>query len=164
LSGSLVDILTKRESLYREFFLKKNKIINLPFFLTSNPSHPFLKELKSSFLYIDKIVHQNEYSRDVYFSSLSYFNYILLSSYRNFLADSFNFTYSLDPLFFYFFNSTFFKNSAKNNNNYDLFKNQYRPMKKGITNMVRLHATGAVAMPIEMRIQILASSKDVIHS
>jgi len=30
--------------------------------------------------------------------------------------------------------------------------------------MVRLHATGAVAMPIEMRIQILASSKDVIHS
>jgi heme/copper-type cytochrome/quinol oxidase subunit 2 len=29
---------------------------------------------------------------------------------------------------------------------------------------VRLHATGAIAMPIEIRIQVLASSKDVIHS
>ena len=43
-------------------------------------------------------------------------------------------------------------------------KNQYRPMRKGITSMVRLHATNAVALPSEMRIHILASSKDVIHS
>jgi heme/copper-type cytochrome/quinol oxidase subunit 2 len=43
-------------------------------------------------------------------------------------------------------------------------RNQYRPLKKGITNMIRLQATGAVAMPTEIRIQILASSKDVIHS
>ena len=48
--------------------------------------------------------------------------------------------------------------------NQELYKNQYRPMKKGVTNMIRLHATGAVAMPIEIRLQILASSKDVIHS
>ncbi len=41
---------------------------------------------------------------------------------------------------------------------------QYRSMRKGISNLVRLHATGAVALPIELRIQILASSKDVIHS
>jgi hypothetical protein len=37
-------------------------------------------------------------------------------------------------------------------------------MRKGITNMIRLHATGAIAMPIEIRLQVLASSKDVIHS
>ena len=37
-------------------------------------------------------------------------------------------------------------------------------MKKGISNMVRLHATGAVAMPIETRLHIMASSRDVIHS
>jgi len=37
-------------------------------------------------------------------------------------------------------------------------------MKKGVTNMIRLHATGAIAMPIEIRLHILASSKDVIHS
>jgi len=164
LSSTLVDILTKRENMYRELFLKKNKIINLPLYLTSNPSHPLLKELKSSFLYVDKIVNHNEYSRDIYYNSLNYFNYLLLSSYKNYLSESFNFSYSLDSLFFYFFNSTFFKNSTKQNNNYELLKNQYRPMKKGITNMVRLHATGAIAMPTEMRIQILASSKDVIHS
>jgi hypothetical protein len=37
-------------------------------------------------------------------------------------------------------------------------------MRKGITNMLRLHGTGAVALPIELRLQILASSRDVIHS
>jgi len=45
-----------------------------------------------------------------------------------------------------------------------LYKSQYRPLKKGLTNMIRLHATGAVAMPIEIRLQVLASSRDVIHS
>jgi heme/copper-type cytochrome/quinol oxidase subunit 2 len=30
--------------------------------------------------------------------------------------------------------------------------------------MIRLHATSAIAMPIETRLHILASSKDVIHS
>jgi hypothetical protein len=50
------------------------------------------------------------------------------------------------------------------NKNNDFFKNQYRPMKKGIVNMIRLHATGAIAMPTEIRLHILASSKDVIHS
>ena len=43
-------------------------------------------------------------------------------------------------------------------------KSQHRPLKKGISNMLRLHATGTVAMPIEMRLQILASSRDIIHS
>lgn len=163
-STTLIDILTKRESLYRELFFKKNKIISLPFYFTASPAHPFFKELKASFMYIDKIVNQNEYSRDIYFNSLNYFNYILLSTYSKYISDSFNFSYTLDPLFFYFFKSTFFKNLSKNNNNLELYKNQYRPMKKGISNMVRLHATGAIAMPTEMRIQILASSKDVIHS
>jgi hypothetical protein len=48
--------------------------------------------------------------------------------------------------------------------NVDLYKSQYRPMKKGITNMIRLQATSAIAMPTEIRLHILASSKDVIHS
>lgn len=45
-----------------------------------------------------------------------------------------------------------------------LLKNQYQPSRKGISNMIRLHATGAIALPIETRLQVLASSKDVIHS
>jgi len=65
-------------------------------------------------------------------------------------------------LFFYFFGTE--NNTNKLGQNIDLYKNQFRPMKKGVTNMIRLHATGAVAMPIEIRLHILASSKDVIHS
>jgi hypothetical protein len=37
-------------------------------------------------------------------------------------------------------------------------------MKKGVVNMIRLQATNAIAMPTEIRLHILASSKDVIHS
>jgi hypothetical protein len=48
--------------------------------------------------------------------------------------------------------------------NQTLLKNQYRPLKKGVTNMIRLQATGAIAMPIEIRMHVLASSRDVIHS
>ena len=46
----------------------------------------------------------------------------------------------------------------------ELYKNTYRPMRKGISSMLRLHATGAVALPTEVRLQLLASSRDVIHS
>jgi hypothetical protein len=63
-------------------------------------------------------------------------------------------------LFFYLFGF----NDTSLGKNTDLFKSQYRPMKKGVTNMIRLQASGAIAMPIEIRLHILASSKDVIHS
>lgn len=38
------------------------------------------------------------------------------------------------------------------------------PMRRGITAMNKIHATGAIALPSEIRLQILASSRDVIHS
>lgn len=62
--------------------------------------------------------------------------------------------------FFYFFGS----NTQELNQNAELYKSQFRPLKKGISSMLRLHATGAIAMPIEIRLQVLASSRDVIHS
>jgi hypothetical protein len=55
-----------------------------------------------------------------------------------------------------------FNTSLEDTNNY-LLKSQYKPLKKGISNMLRLHATGTVAMPIEMRLQILALFRDIIH-
>lgn len=66
-----------------------------------------------------------------------------------------------DYLFYYFFDNS---KSDLIGKNQQLFKNQFKPLKKGITSMLRLHGTGAVAMPIEMRIRILASSRDIIHS
>jgi heme/copper-type cytochrome/quinol oxidase subunit 2 len=45
-----------------------------------------------------------------------------------------------------------------------LLKSQQKPIKKGIANMIKLHSTGAIALPIEMKVQLLASSRDVIHS
>lgn len=162
----LIDLLSKREYCYRIFFLKKNNIINLPIFLTNSPKNPLLNELKSSFMYIDNIIHRTEYSRDIYYYSLNHFNYLTISSYLSYLNlnNILNYSNFLNKIALYFNNTFFFQNSNEINKNYELLKNQYRPMKKGISNMVRLHATGAIALPIETRIQILASSKDVIHS
>jgi len=75
-----------------------------------------------------------------------------------------NFGLNLSALNNYFFFYLFGFNDSTLGKNTDLFKSQYRPMKKGVTNMIRLQATGAIAMPIEIRLHILASSRDVIHS
>ena len=159
--STLIDILTKREYMYREYLSNNNKIINLPFYLTNNPSNPLISEIKASFLLLDPINLNNEYSRDVYFTSLNFFNFnvvkSLLSTYSTFL----NTSLINDYLLYYFFNEKSINNLQYNS---ELYKNQFRPMKKGITNMIRLQATGAIAMPIEIRLQLLASSKDVIHS
>jgi hypothetical protein len=85
----------------------------------------------------------------------------------NIVKDIINFTHNYLPVTFnnYFFLYCFGDKTPQTiGNNSELYKNQYRPMKKGVTNMIRLHATGAIAMPIEIRLHILASSKDVIHS
>lgn len=41
---------------------------------------------------------------------------------------------------------------------------QYDSFRKGVANMVRIQADKAVAMPVDVRLQILAVSKDIIHS
>ena len=158
-TSKLIDILTKREYLYRQLFESNNKIIHLPFYLTNSPKNPLIKELKSTFLFIDPNIYNSEYSRDIYFNSLTFFNLNLLKSILNSSNNLINLSFLNNYLLFYLFNI-----NSINNNNYELYKNQYRPLKKGISNMIRLHATGAIAMPVEIRLQILASSKDVIHS
>jgi hypothetical protein len=97
----------------------------------------------------------------MYYNSLNFFNFTLIKSYLSTYSDFLNLSFLNDYLFYYFFNNNSI-NSLQINS--ELYKNQYRPMRKGVTNMIRLHATGAIALPIEMRVQILASSKDVIHS
>lgn len=160
-TSSLVDIFSRREYLYRELLASHAKLTNLPSNLVSSPHNDLLTELKAAFAFIDPLNYANEYSREAYYSSLEFFNY----SVYQFAVDNFLNIFSNNSLSTYFLKS--FKGStsfAVDANKTELLKMQYRPMRKGISNMIRLHATGAIAMPIEIRLQVLASSKDVIHS
>ncbi len=151
----LFDILTKREQLYRQYFFFKKNLTNLPKHVENRTSNPLVTEIKTMFDFVDPILVNNEHSREYYYNSLKMFNFYLFKNSFDTFSDS------LHDLFFYFVNSSS-ENYLKVNS--ELYKNQYRPLKKGINNMLRLHATGAIAMPIEIRLQVLASSKDVIHS
>ena len=164
--ANLTDILSKREYLYRQYFESTRKIANLPNRLTANPQNPLVAELKASFLFIDPTTYNSEYSREVYYNSLSYFKFMILKGWLLNLSQTtqnlpINLKVVNDYLFYYFFNP---QKSNSIGRNQELYKNQFRPLRKGITSMLRLHATGAVAMPTEVRLQILASSRDVIHS
>jgi hypothetical protein len=154
--STLVDILTKREYLYRHFLATNNKIINLPSYLVNSPKNPLLREIKATFAFIDPINCNNEYSRNAHYHSLNFFNHTVFK-----VLFTEKFVQYGSQFFDFLFNFTN-KNVFSDNN--ELYKNQYRPMRKGVTNMIRLHATGAMALPIEIRLQVLASSKDVIHS
>jgi hypothetical protein len=100
---------------------------------------------------VDSLLFSSEINKNIFFNDNS-----------NFLN---TFSFNLLPGFKYIFSNILnLDKNIKIDNNYDLYKNQYRPMKKGVVNMIRLHATSAIAMPIETRLHILTSSKDVIHS
>jgi hypothetical protein len=164
-SNVLTDLLSKREFLLRQVLERRSKIVEIPFNLRSTPRNPLLTELKSSFLLADPITYNSEYSREVYYSSLDYFKFLTFKGWISNIASNDSLPINLNLLnnylFFYFIDSNY---SQQLGNRGSLLKNQFKPLKKGITNMMRLQGTGAVAMPIEIRLQILASSKDVIHS
>jgi hypothetical protein len=112
-------------------------------------------------MFTDFVTLNNEYSRNIYFGSLNYFNFNILNSFLTSFTNCFNIGILNNLIYDYFFSNS---QNRELKENQELFKNQYRPMRKGITNMIRLHATGAIAVPTEIKLQILASSKDVIHS
>jgi hypothetical protein len=144
---------------------KRKLLLNLPAFLTASPKNLLIDEVKSSFLLVDPISYSSEVTRDFFYTSLPFFQFLI---FKNIIADLNSRTSYLplntrlvnEYLFFYALNAQ----SNKIGLNDMLYKDQHRPMKKGITSMLRLHGTGAVAMPTEVRLQILASSRDVIHS
>lgn len=151
--------------MYRKYIQTNKRIINLPTFLTCNPNNLLIDEIKSSFLLIDPISYSSEATRDFFYSSLDYFKFTI---YKQLIADlssgishlPINQSLVNEYLFFYAFNNPSQKVGLRDL----LYRDQHRPLKKGITNMLRLHSTGAVAMPVDVRLQILASSRDVIHS
>ena len=158
----LSDFLTKREYLYRQYLELNNSTIHLPNEVTASPTNPLFSEIQSSFLFNDPTIYLTEYSRESYYNSLEFFNFLIFKDLLFYFKDiPLNVRLVDDYLFFYFFG---FKNNWKNGNTLELYKNPYRPLRKGISSMLRLHTTGAIAIPIEIRLQVLASSRDVIHS
>jgi hypothetical protein len=162
----LSDILSKREYLYRQYFLNKGYTVNLPRYLTATPNNILLQEIKAAYPLIDPISFSSEISREYFYKNLTFIKVKLLKDFIDILNLNLkklplNLNFITDYTFLYFLNVT---NNTSLTKNLELYKNQYRPLKKGITNMIRLHATGAIAMPSEIRLHILASSKDVIHS
>jgi hypothetical protein len=75
--NTLTDLLTRREYLYRQVLERRNKIVELPMNLRATPRNPLIAEVKSSFLLIDPITYNSEYSREMYYSSLSYFKFMV---------------------------------------------------------------------------------------
>jgi hypothetical protein len=66
-----VDILSKREYCYREYFLNKNKIATLPIQLVASPQNPLLLELKNSYSLLDPITFGSEVSREFFYGNLN---------------------------------------------------------------------------------------------
>jgi hypothetical protein len=163
----MVDILSKREYLYRQYFLNKSSVTGLPKYLTASPNNPLFEEVKSTYPLLDPVAFGSELSRELFYHNTNFLKFMVLKdsliSVNNMLSNSsLNLSGLSNYLFFYLFGTE--NNASSLGKNRDLYKSQFRPMKKGVTNMIRLHATGAIAMPIEIRLHILASSKDVIHS
>lgn len=164
-TSKLIDILSRREFLYRRYLENSNSVVHLPRTLCATPNNPLLLELKSSFLFSDPATFSSEHSRDMLYTSTSYFKFLYFKSLAQQIAGTIssapvNHSLLTDYVFFYFFGT----NTNSIGKNAELYKSQFRPLKKGISSMLRLHATGAIAMPIEIRLQVLASSRDVIHS
>jgi hypothetical protein len=137
----------------------------LPKYLISSPNNILLQEVKAVYPLVDPLVFSSEITREYLQKDSIFYQYqiikeLFMINNSKFLS-SFSISNAFDYFYFYYFNTNF---NLKLSKNFDLYKSQYRPLKKGITNMVRLHATGAIAMPSEIRLHILASSKDVIHS
>jgi heme/copper-type cytochrome/quinol oxidase subunit 2 len=162
----LADILSKREYLYRHYFSSKGYKMILPEYFVASPKHPLMSELKNLTCFSDPVNISTESSRDLFYQHSTIFNTSLIYDFfskinYNFSGIPINTNLLTSYVLTYF---TGFYNTNNLVNDTELLRNQYRPMKKGVSNMIKLHATGAVAMPIETRLHLLASSKDVIHS
>jgi hypothetical protein len=122
--------------------------------------------MKSTYKFIDPTTYSSEITREFLYENSNFLKYTII---KDFLKVVNNITYNL-PINFNSISNYFIHllgpvdNYSRLGGNTTLFKSQYRPMKKGVTNMIRLQATNAIAMPTEIRLHILASSKDVIHS
>jgi PPE-repeat protein len=146
--------------------MSKTGVISIPKSLTASPNNSLLNEIKSTYSFIDPSTYGSEVTRELLYQNTSFLRYIFIKDFlKTINLLNYNLPINFDLINNYFIYVLGFVNNYDSlGKNTELFKSQYRPMRKGITNMIRLQATNAIAMPTEIRLHLLASSKDVIHS
>jgi hypothetical protein len=142
--------------LYRNYFSKVYNSYAIPQNLTASPANPLIEDFKTSFLFIDPAQYTAESTKSTSYQSVNYFTPAYLKETLN--------VFQATPILGKLFKDFNFFSGSQIGQNAELLKNPHRPMRKGVMNMLRFHATAAIALPVEVRLQILASSRDVIHS
>lgn len=152
--SSTLDILIKREFLIRKLISFNNSLLEVPKSFIANPTNPVIMDLKSDLIPNSSVESSTE---DFKNKSLRFVNKLNYSKpYGNIFSNDF---------------TNLFKGFLKTNLSWGdsqdtsiLKRSQYKQMRKSISNMIRIQADKAVAMPTDTRIQILTVSKDIIHS
>jgi hypothetical protein len=78
---TLTNLLSKREYLYREYFLNVGYSITLPNNFIASPTNTLLKEVKNSFNFIDPTGYLSTAQRNFYYESLASYNMDLLTQF-----------------------------------------------------------------------------------
>jgi hypothetical protein len=162
----LIDILSKREHLYKSFFSNKTGSYALPKSLSVVPNSSLVRDIKATYSFIEPATYSSESTREFLYQNPGYIYFTFVKDFIKVINDlNYQMPLNINAISNYFIYLMGSKNPKSYlGGNQELYKSQYRPMRKGVINMIRLQATNAVAMPIEIRLHILASSKDVIHS
>lgn len=158
--------MSKREHLYKSFFSSKTGSSALPRSLSVAPNNSLVRDIKAVYSFIEPAAYSSESTREFLYQNPGYIYFTFVKDFIKVINDlNYQMPLNMNAISNYFIYSMGSKNPKYYlGGNQELYKSQYRPMRKGVINMIRLQATNAVAMPIEIRLHILASSKDVIHS
>jgi heme/copper-type cytochrome/quinol oxidase subunit 2 len=134
--------------------------------LSVAPNNSLVRDIKAVYSFIEPAAYSSESTREFLYQNPGYIYFTFVKDFIKVINDlNYQMPLNMDAISNYFIYSMGSKNPKYYlGGNQELYKSQYRPMRKGVINMIRLQATNAVAMPIEIRLHILASSKDVIHS
>jgi hypothetical protein len=109
-SNILVDILSKREYIYRQYLSSKSSVINLPKFLTASPNNPLLEEVKSAYPLIDPTSFSSELSRELFYLNTNFLKFLVFKDFLDITNSklqnsSINLSFLTNYLFFYLFNT-----------------------------------------------------------
>jgi hypothetical protein len=138
----------------------------MPQSLVASPNNNLFREVKALYSFIDPATYSSEVTREFLYQNPNFLKYTFMKDFLRIINNvHLNIPINFDLLSNYFVHLLGPSNQYTTlGKNHEIYKSQYRPMRKGVANMIRLQATNAIAMPTEIRIHILASSKDVIHS